>query len=55
MEKYPAVHWNTKAMEKECNPDISTKIELADFGNISVKFHLISLENVIDFELAGDK
>ena len=55
MEKYPAVHWNTKAKDKECNPDISTKIELADFGSVSVKFHLISLENVIKFELARNE
>ena len=55
MEKYTAVDWNTKAKDKECNPDISTKIDLADFGNISVKFHLIPLENVISFELASDK
>ena len=53
MEKHPTVHWNTKAKDKECNPDISTKIELADFGSVSVKFHLMSLENVISFELAS--
>jgi len=53
MEKYSVVDWNTKAKAKECNPDISTKIELADFGTISVKFHLMSLENVISFELSN--
>ena len=55
MEKYPAVHWNTKAKDKECNPDISTKIELADFGSVSAKFHLMPLENVIKFELASNE
>ena len=55
MEKYPAVDWNTKAKDKECNPDISTKMELSDFGTISVKFHLMSLEKVIRFELENEK
>jgi len=55
MDQYPAVNWNTKARDKECNPDISTKIELAGYGTVSVKFHLMSLENVIKFELESDK
>ena len=56
MEQYPAVKWDTKAKDKECNPDISTdKIELDNYGTISVKFHLMSLEKVIMFELEKDK
>jgi predicted metalloenzyme YecM len=51
MDEHPCVTWNSKAIEKVCNPDVSTKIELPDYGHVSVKFHLISLENVIKVEL----
>ena len=51
MEKYPSVSWNTKALSKECNPDISTKMELDVYGTVSIKFHLMPLEDVIKFEL----
>ncbi len=50
MQKYPSVAWSTKAYHKECNPDISFKMELCDHGRVSVKFHLMPLEQVIKFE-----
>ncbi|KAL7537665.1 hypothetical protein ACHAXR_011376 [Thalassiosira sp. AJA248-18] len=54
MEMYPHVSWNTKAIDKQCNPDVSTKLELGgDYGIASVKFHLIPLEDVIQFESGG--
>ena len=51
MENYTQIRWNTKAKDKEINPDVSTKIEIEDFGECSVKFHLVALEEVIEFEL----
>ena len=42
MTKYPDVQWNTKALTKICNPDISIKL-----GEWSAKFHLMPLECVI--------
>jgi len=51
MECYPSVSWNTKALHKKCNPDVSTKLDFADHGKVSVKFHLIPLEDVIEFEV----
>ncbi len=50
MRKYPSVAWNTKAYHKECNPDVSFKMELCDHGRVSVKFHVMPLEAVIKFE-----
>jgi predicted metalloenzyme YecM len=50
MRKYPSISWNTKALHKQCNPDLSLKLELPDYGRVSVKFHLIPLETVIKFE-----
>lgn len=50
MRKYPSVAWNTKAYHKECNPDVSFKMELCDYRKVSVKFHLMPLEEVIKFE-----
>ena len=50
MQKYPSVAWNTKAYHKECNPDVSFKMELCDHGRVSVKFHVMPLEDVITFE-----
>lgn len=41
------VPWNIKAMQKEVNPDISIQLRNQD---CSVKFHLIPLKQVIDFE-----
>lgn len=45
MTKYPDVQWNTKALTKICNPDISIKLR-----EWSVKFHLMPLEDVIKYE-----
>ena len=52
MQTYPGLEWNEKAKDKEVNPDVSVKVELEDFGICSVKFHLISLADVIKFELS---
>ena len=51
IERFPSVSWNTKAIDKACNPDVSTKLELNDYGKVSVKFHLLPLEDVIKFEV----
>ena len=53
MEKYPSVSWNIKAMNKQCNPDISTKLEIEKYGKVSIKFHRMPLEDVIKFEVVG--
>eukprot|EP00985_Skeletonema_marinoi_P005921 scaffold2572_cov75-Skeletonema_marinoi.AAC.9 len=34
MRKYP-ISWNTKACHKKCNPDVSLKMELCDYGRVS--------------------
>ena len=51
MARFPSFEWNTKAKDKETNPDVSTKIELSDFGTCSVKFHLMPLAEVIKYEI----
>ena len=53
MRKYPNISWNTKALNKQCNPDVSLKLDLPDYGRVSVKFHLTPLETVIKFETDG--
>lgn len=50
MSKYPTIPWDTKAMAKSINPDVSIKVELKSFGSCSVKFHLYSLDTVIQYE-----
>ena len=50
MKMHQNISWNTKARNKECNPDVSLKIELCDYGKVSVKFHLMPLEEVIKIE-----
>merc|ERR1719401_1323162 len=50
MERHPEVSWSAKAIGKACNPDVSTKLELDRYGKVSVKFHLMPLESVIEFE-----
>jgi predicted metalloenzyme YecM len=53
MAQYPTVKWNTKAKDKDNNPDVSLKIELDDlFGVCSVKFHLMPLARVIEYEIS---
>ena len=55
IERFPSVSWNTKAINKVCNPDVSTKLELNDYGKVSVKFHLLPLEDVIKFEVTTEE
>jgi len=50
MFRYPLPSWNIKAKMKEINPDIGVKIDLEDFGECSVKFHLVPLAKVIEYE-----
>lgn len=50
LRQYPTMPWDTKAKTKSINPDVSLKLELKDFGKCSVKFHLFSLEKVIEYE-----
>ena len=45
MWEYPDLEFKTKALSKEINPDISL-----NFGDISVKFHRNTLEDVIHLE-----
>jgi len=46
MEKHPNLDWSTKAMDKSINPDISLKLDSVG----SVKFHLVPLAQVIEYE-----
>jgi predicted metalloenzyme YecM len=50
MDTFPSVSWNIKALNKYCNPDVSTTLNLPDGKEVSVKFHLLPLEDVIKFE-----
>lgn len=52
-QKHSKIPWNTKAMKKQVNPDISLKLSLDGFGTCSVKFHLMALEDVIAAETAA--
>ena len=45
-----AVDWNTKAIDKPRNPDVSVQVELEEFGLCTVKFHLHPLSKVIEYE-----
>ena len=55
MKEYPSIPWNTKAKSKNVNPDISLKVYLKkDFGQCSVKFHLMPLAEVIAYEKKHD-
>jgi predicted metalloenzyme YecM len=53
--RYPAVSWSSKALDKVCNPDVSTRLGIPKYGTIAVKFHLLPLEDVIKFEDSSDK
>jgi len=48
----PELGWSFKATGKECNPDVSLKVDLKDagFGVSTVKFHLLPLPAVIEWE-----
>lgn len=54
MNKYPAIEWNTKAIDKPVNADVSLQVELGeDFGVCSIKFHLLPLSKVVECEKEG--
>lgn len=50
MRMNEGVDWNTKAIDKRLNPDVSLQIELEEFGLCTVKFHLYPLSKVIEYE-----
>lgn len=50
MKNHPGVDWNTKAIDKFINPDVSAQVEVEGFGLCTVKFHLLPLSKVIDYE-----
>ena len=53
MEEHPEItSWNKKAMMKDINPDVSMALNLPHFGKCSVKFHLVPLEKVIEYEVS---
>jgi hypothetical protein len=58
LEKFMILHsdikWNVKAKNKKVNPDVSLNLELDGFGACSIKFHLLPLAKVIDYEIAHD-
>ena len=51
MDKYASLNWNTKAFSKSINPDVSLSLDCT----CCVKFHLVSLEKVIEFEKVREK
>lgn len=55
MDDHPELDWSEKAMKKNVNPDISVKLDLPGIGICSVKFHLLPLAKVIEYELAHGK
>jgi predicted metalloenzyme YecM len=52
MARHSSIQWNTKAKTKANNPDISLKLEELgeSFGTCTVKFHLMPLDRVIEWE-----
>jgi len=51
MKGHPQLAWNAKAKTKIINPDVSLKVNLGEaFATCSVKFHLVPLDKVIDYE-----
>mmetsp|Transcript_24147 Transcript_24147/g.70841 ORF Transcript_24147/g.70841 Transcript_24147/m.70841 type:complete len:197 (-) Transcript_24147:254-844(-) len=50
MASHPGVRWDTRALHKAVNPDVSATFE----GGISAKFHLCPLEEVIEWEKEHD-
>ena len=52
ISEHPEIKWNTKASSKKVNPDVSLKLELSYFGTCSVKFHLLPLAKVIEYEVS---
>ena len=52
MTSHDNLNWSSKAKSKDINPDVSLKLELESFGICSVKFHLMPLAEVIEYEKA---
>jgi len=50
VRQHPQIQFNVKARSKTINPDVSMKVELDDFGVCSIKFHLVPLAKVIEYE-----
>jgi pantothenate kinase len=50
--EHKGVEWSFKATMKECNPDISVKVDMKDkgVGAATAKFHLVPLPTVIEWE-----
>lgn len=55
LHKHPHVEWDTKALHKESNPDVSVKLALPLVDPASAKFHLLPLEKVIQFEVKASE
>ena len=57
LEKYTLKHekatWIMKDINKELNPDVSIKLPSSNGQTMTVKFHLIALEQVISYEIAN--
>ena len=45
MKRHPEINWNTRALNKELNPELE-----ANFSDFNVKFHHHSLEQIINIE-----
>ena len=48
MQRHPHLDWNVEALHKDCNPDVSLRVN----QSTTVKFHLVPLLNVIEWEAA---
>ena len=49
-KKYPGVDWNTKALHKPVNPELSVKLTTSNGEVFSAKFHCLPLADVIAAE-----
>ena len=51
---HPSVEFDTRALEKRCNPDVSMALSLGGGGaKLTVKFHLMALRDVVEYEKAN--
>jgi predicted metalloenzyme YecM len=50
MKAHPLARFDTKARETSLNPDVSVSLDLDAFGTCSVKFHLVPLAKLIEYE-----
>jgi predicted metalloenzyme YecM len=48
--RYPAIQWNRGGMKKEFNRDICIDLDKSVDNRLTVKFHNLSLETVIEIE-----